>query len=135
MSPYSYWDIGIICCCSPPNVGDCKCNSRDCDICSNCDCSGDDGGGLLIAIVVVVLLFVTVGIIVGAFITFVVVNKIVKRHLMQLENKARTAYEVVVDLDDPIQVNNAGIQFGERIQAQLAGEYDPPDKIIQLDNV
>jgi len=58
-----------------------------------------------------------------------VINKICKRHLKQLENKARTVYEVVVDIDDPKQVNEANSQFGERIEAQEAGVYTPPETI------
>lgn len=56
---------------------------------------------------IVVIIFVICGIIFGSVVGFLVVNKIVKRHLYILEKKHTVEYEMVADLDDPVQMETA----------------------------
>jgi len=62
---------------------------------------------LLIVGLVIVLIVVLCGIIFATFMTFMVVNKIIKRHLHLLDRRQTVETEVVVDLDDPSQVAKA----------------------------
>jgi len=62
---------------------------------------------LLIVGLIIVLIVVLCGIIFATFMTFMVVNKIIKRHLHLLDRRQTVETEVVVDLDDPAQVAKA----------------------------
>jgi len=62
---------------------------------------------LLIVGLIIVLIVVLCGVIFATFMAFMVVNKIIKRHLHLLDRRQTVEAEIVVDLDDPSQVAKA----------------------------
>jgi len=124
-SPYSYWsptDIFLLWWIMTPHYGygyhhhhACcyGCSSTDCSACgaglgSGCGSSQDCGkdGLMVIAVIVivVVVIFVVIGVFFGSMIAFLLVNKVMKRHLQLLEKQASAKKFSVVNLDDPEQV-------------------------------
>ncbi|CAB9508854.1 protein ligase MARCH5 [Seminavis robusta] len=72
--------------------------------CCDCDCScpsGDGGGsndGLGFAMVAIVVALATVGMVVGVFLSSLLINHILQRHLFRLKKQRLTQNFVVVDL-------------------------------------
>jgi len=126
-SPYGYWGPGDLLCLwwlTSPHYGhqygclaccygcdNCAhgCNPSDCST-GNSDCGKDGIGAIFIVVIIVVLIFVIIGVLVGSVLTFLLVNKIMKRHLTLLERQANTQKFVVCNLDDESEVNEAEYQ-------------------------
>eukprot|EP01124_Arcella_intermedia_P016759 TRINITY_DN2336_c0_g1_i1.p1 TRINITY_DN2336_c0_g1~~TRINITY_DN2336_c0_g1_i1.p1 ORF type:complete len:354 (-),score=15.12 TRINITY_DN2336_c0_g1_i1:68-1129(-) len=131
--PYGYWDMSDIFCLmwltsshhhhhhyhSDPC---CNCTAL-CAGCSDCNTGGNCGGSssddnnsflAIIAIIVLVLVAILVvcGIIFTVCITFLVVNKILKRHLHLMDRKKFVSRADVVNLDNSDEVSKAEQQKG-----------------------
>jgi len=113
--PYSYWGYNDILCCylcsgglSPHHSHSTVYGGNNCN-CQGCDCKGGNcgGEGFLVMVAIVVIIFVVCGLIFGTILTFLVVNKIVKRHLYILERMHSVDHEMVADLDNPVQMSTA----------------------------
>jgi len=126
-SPYGYWGPGDILCwywlLTPHyhyhgvHTTCCDCGSGSCagcagmgNSCSGNDCSKDGLIALLVIVIIVVLIFVIIGVVIGSMITFLLVNKIMKRHLTLLERQSHTQKFIVCNLDNPEEVNEADAQ-------------------------
>jgi len=122
-TPYGYWNSSDILCCwlclsAHPhhfhhhNAAACDCSGCG-SSCGNCggdckNCGGKEGLSILLVIgIVVVLILILCGIVFAVFMTFMIVNKIIKRHLHMLDRQQTVESEMVVDLDDPDQVSKA----------------------------
>jgi hypothetical protein len=99
---------------SPPSalltaVGN-NCSGGGCGGCGGCGSwsgGGKDGEAaiiLLVIVAIIVAIFVIIGLIFGSILTFLLINKITKRHLDILQKKSDAKKLVVADLDDPGQV-------------------------------
>jgi len=69
---------------------------------------------LLVIVGIIVLIVVVCGVIFAAVVSFLIVNKILKRHLYLLEKRNKVEIEMVVDLDNPEQVAQAEVQQQEQ---------------------
>jgi len=126
-TPYGYWNSNDILCCwlclnTHPHphhhAAACDCSGCVGGSCGNCcansgcgdckDCGGKESMTVLLVIgIVVVLIVVLCGVVFATFMSFMVVNKIIKRHLHLLDRRQTVESEMVVDLDDPEQVTKA----------------------------
>jgi len=78
-----------------------------------------------VIVAVIVLIVVVCGTVFATFVTFMIMNKIIKRHLYLLERQQTVEVEMVVDLDDPDQVSRAsGFKEGVVEKQPLVG-YSP----------
>jgi len=124
-SPYGYWNSSdMLCCylCMNSNMhyhhhAASGCNCNGCTECNSPDlngCNSKDGPqAIVIILAIVVLIVVLCGLIFAAFVSFMIMNKIIKRHLYLLERKEVVESEIVVDLDDPFQVAQSSKQAQE----------------------
>jgi len=102
-------------CCRTTAVSADVCSRASCNNCGGCsggnmNCNGGGGNGMLVLLVIaliIVAIFAVIGVIFGAFLLFVLVNKVAKRQLELMDRRAKTVYEIVADLDDPKQVAEA----------------------------
>jgi len=62
---------------------------------------------IAIILLVIIIIIVICGVIAGAILAFMIVNKVIKRHIHLLAQQAQASYAMVADLDDPSQVNRA----------------------------
>jgi len=93
----------------------------------------------LIIFAVIVLIVVVCGVAFAAFVSFMIMNKIIKRHLYLLEKQQVAESEMVVDLDDLSQVSKAGQQTQEGFIPKqekqpliLNDAYNYPKKDVNL---
>jgi len=124
-SPYGYWTGNDILCLwlmmdmnrhsyyHSTNTNCCDCNSCNGN-CGGCDLSGSNCGGdkdglsaIAVIIIVVVILVVVCGVIFGGIIAFLLVNKVLRRHLHFLQKKQEADTNMIVDLDNPQQLAQA----------------------------
>lgn len=124
-SPYSYWsptDVFFLWWIMSPHYGYhhhhaacCTggCGAHDCSACcgaglgscgSSQDCGKDGLMVLAVIVIIIVVIFIVIGVFFGSIIAFLLVNKIMKRHLQLLEKQANARKFTVVNLDDPQQV-------------------------------
>jgi len=84
------------------NNWDCNCNS-----CSGGNCGGgnnDVGSAFIIIILIVVIIAIICGIIFTVFVSFMIMNKIIKRHIHILQRQALTKVERIRDRDQKVPV-------------------------------
>jgi len=136
-SPYGYWGPGDLMCywCLVNDMhyhhhshagcaGCAGCSGGDCTGCDTSGCSGNGDCGkegfiiIIVIVIIIVAVFVIIGIVFGSIITFLIVNKVMKRHLTILEKQAFSKKYFVCNLDDPNEVqeaDNCNDQFAEVI--------------------
>ena len=84
----------------------CYCVGLQCDHCSgsggNCQGGGGggDGGGVVVAVLVIVVIFAIIGVVVGVFLSFIIIQKIIKRHTNRLWLRQETKKYAVKDFQD-----------------------------------
>jgi len=120
-TPYGYWTGNDILCCyliaGNNSCSGCNCGSLGLSSCNGSNCGGSSGSGgggsndcgsaILVIIVVVIVVIVVCGVVFGGIIAFLLVNKILRRHLHYLQKKEEADASIIVDLDDPQQIANA----------------------------
>jgi len=141
-SPYGYWGPGDILCfywLLTPHYHyhqSAICCYGDCTHCchggiAGCsggggDCGKDGLGAFAIIIIIVVVVFVVIGVVVGSLLAFLIVNKILKRHLTLLERQASTQKYVVCNLDNQTEVVEAEQQEKNGELAQFTEVFVQP---------
>jgi len=132
-SPYGFWGPGDLCCWMcfwdmhfhshhGMNLAGCAgcCNGGCAGAGNNCGDSGNQGPVILLIIVLIIIaIFILVGVIFGAILSFMVMGKIIKRHMSLLERRANARTYMVVDLNNPAQVEEADRQQREGRFPQL----------------
>jgi len=74
---------------------------------------------------IIVAIIVAIGIVVGAVLGFLIVSKIIKRHLVLLQRQADAKRLIVADLDDPHQVAQAAsLELEDLVVAEKKEESD-----------
>jgi len=143
-SPYGYWGPGDLMCwwCLMTDMhhhhhaavggcagcGDCSCH--DCGHCTDLSgCSSNDCGKeammmIVVVVIIIVIIFVIVGVVFGSIITFLLVNKVMKRHLTILEKQAYSKKYIVCDLDNPSEVQEAENSEGNLSEVFVASSTD-----------
>jgi len=136
-SPYGYWSPGDIFCLywlmTPHYYGTCPDCTHCCaaNSCHGGSCNSSDYGkdGLIVIaviLIVIIVAFIVVGVIFGVILSFLIINKIMKRHLALLENQANTQKFVVVNLDNPAEVAEADRQEENGELTQLSEIFVQP---------
>jgi len=130
-SPYGFWGPGDLCCWMcfwdmhfhhhGMNMAGCaNCCSGCTGVGSNCGEGGNQGALiLLILVLIVIAIFILVGVIFGAILSFMIMGKIIKRHMSLLERRANARTYMVADLNNPAQVAEADRQQREGRFPQL----------------
>jgi len=62
---------------------------------------------LVVIFLIIVILIIVCGVIFGSVVSFLVINKIIRRHMHILQRKQTASENVVADLDDSSQVSQA----------------------------
>jgi len=62
---------------------------------------------ILVIMAVIIIVLVTIGVIFGSIVVFMVMNKVIRRQMLILDRRSRVGYVLVADLDDPEQVKKA----------------------------
>jgi len=136
--PYGYWYPGDCCYwCYYDSFyfhhhAGCACDglcSEGChglNSCDGCDAGDSDSAAVLLVIfLIIVAIIVAIGIVVGAVLGFLIVSKIIKRHLVLLQRQADAKRLIVADLDDPHQVAQAAsLELEDLVVAEKKEESD-----------
>jgi len=80
---------------------------------------------------IIIAVFVLIGVIFGTILSFMVMGKIIKRHMNLLERQATARCSVVADLRNPAQVAEADRQLSEgRLNDVVAPRTDDPRQLL-----
>jgi hypothetical protein len=125
-TPYSHWSSSDVLCCyiclnsthGHSSACDCTCRAcvegLSCGVCEGghvrCEGGGNNNNGqtvLLVILIVILVVLVTIGIIFGSIVVFMLMNKVIRKQMSILDRKSQVGYVLVADLDDPDQVAQA----------------------------
>jgi len=138
-SPYGYYNSTDLLCCwccltnssphhhSTVNNWDCNCNANDCNASGgNCNGNNDLGSAFIIVILIVVIIGIICGIIFTAFVSLMIINKIIKRHMHILQRQALTKVERIRDRDQkaPVEITTVtDIENQGLLQTSINSNY------------
>jgi len=128
-NPYGYYNSSDVLCCwiccldTPTHTHhhggtNCDCGGGTCSGCDSCgngsdDCCSGDGDGkeiMLIILLIVVIIMIICGIVFTVFISFMIGNKIIKRHTHILQKQGEAIVQRVRDRDANVVPGGGGEQ-------------------------